>query len=114
MNLAPESSELMDAKKPVVSDFTDAAPHERIHASGEAHRLIDKDALTSLPPPGGRHSAAVYVEYCCPGCGTLLDVESRCPAVEGEKVEPIWDIEIAPAALAKAAHAALRTAEAAE
>jgi N-methylhydantoinase B len=92
----------------------DFGPAERNYKLAALHRLVDKDALTELPPPGGRHSAAVYVEYCCPGCGTLLDVESRCPTVEGEKVEPIWDIEIAPAALAKAAHAAARIAEAAE
>ena len=66
------------------------------------HAEIDKDALTGLPPPGGRHSIGSYVEYYCPGCGTLLDVETRCPSVEGEKIEPIWDIALAPAALKRA------------
>jgi acetone carboxylase gamma subunit len=62
--------------------------------SASLFRVTPKDDLTALPPPGGRHSKGVYVEYFCPGCGTLLDVEVSCPSAEGGKIEPIWDIEI--------------------
>ena len=57
----------------------------------------------------------VYVEYYCPGCATLLDVETCCPAVEGEKVEPIWDIQLSADSIQRAAaHADRAAAVAAE
>jgi N-methylhydantoinase B len=68
-----------------------------------AFRAVSKDEVTELPPPGGRQSLATYVEYFCPGCATLLDVETACPTLEGGKVEPIWDIEISRDAIHKAA-----------
>lgn len=82
---------------------------------GAAFRIVDKDALTELPPPGGRRSLAHYVEYYCPGCLTLLDVETHCPSVEGAQLAPVWDIAIAAAALRKPAAAPPpRAAKAAE
>ena len=68
------------------------------------YRTVDKDALTELPPPSGRKSLGRYIEYFCPGCATLLDVETSVPSVEGEAVEPIWDIHISREALARASH----------
>lgn len=62
-------------------------------------RTIDKDALTGLPPPLGRKSMGTYIEYFCPGCATLLDVETTVPAVDGDNPEPIWDIEISQGAI---------------
>lgn len=67
------------------------------------YRSIDKDQLTELPPPGGRHSMGRYIEYYCPGCVTLLEVEVAVPAVEGVALEPVWDIHIASYAIAEAA-----------
>ena len=67
--------------------------------SASVFRVTPKDDLTELPPPAGRHSQGVYVEYFCPGCGTLLDVEACCPSAEGGKTEPIWDIEISADAI---------------
>jgi N-methylhydantoinase B/oxoprolinase/acetone carboxylase alpha subunit len=66
-------------------------------------RIVEKDALTELPPPGGRRSMASYIEYYCPGCATLLDVETSCPTFEAGKFEPIWDIQIAADAIRQAA-----------
>jgi hypothetical protein len=64
---------------------------------------IDKDQLTELPPPSGRHSMGRYIEYYCPGCVTLLEVEVAVPSVEGAALEPVWDIQIASHAIAEAA-----------
>jgi acetone carboxylase gamma subunit len=33
-----------------------------------------------------------YQEYFCPGCGTLLQVDTWCPVLDNE--EPLWDIQI--------------------
>ena len=44
-----------------------------------------------------------YIEYYCPGCATLLDVETAVPEVEGETIEPVWDIQISSHAIAQAA-----------
>jgi acetone carboxylase gamma subunit len=76
-------------------------------------RATDKDAMTDLPPPEGRKSLGRYVEYFCPGCAVLLDVETSVPSEEGEAIEPIWDIEITHEALHKAAQARATTSAAA-
>jgi len=92
----------------------DLGPAAGNYKAACAYRTVEKDRITELPPPSGRHSMASYVEYFCPGCATLLDVETSCPAVEGGKYEPIWDIQIAADAIQKAAKAQCRSAEAAE
>ncbi len=81
----------------------DFGPADGNYKTGAVHRIVDKAALTGQPLPGGRRTMAYYVEYCCPGCGTLLDVETHCPSMEGDKLEPVWDIEISAAAIRSAA-----------
>jgi acetone carboxylase gamma subunit len=84
------------------------------YKAAAVYRVVNKDQLTELPPPEGRHSMGAYAEYYCPGCGTMLDVETVCPALEGDEIEPIWDIEISADAIHKAAiRAERRSAEAA-
>ena len=72
----------------------DFGPADGNYKEASLYRVVDKDALTELPPPGGRKSMGAYVEYCCPGCGTLLDVETHVAALEGETVQPVWDIDL--------------------
>jgi hypothetical protein len=72
------------------------------------YNMVDKDDLTELPPPSGRHSLGRYVEYYCPGCATLLEVETTVPHVEAV-IESVWDIEIAPASIRNAAEQARRS-----
>lgn len=44
-------------------------------------------------PVSGDSMFTCYQEFICPGCGTLLEVDSFCP--ELDKDEPIvWDIQI--------------------
>jgi hypothetical protein len=81
----------------------DFGPATGNYKSASVHRVVPKDEITELPPPEGRVSMGAYVEYYCPGCGTLLDVETAVPAVEGEKLEPIWDIQLAADAIHRAA-----------
>ncbi len=33
-----------------------------------------------------------YQEYICPGCGTLLQVDTWCPLIDSD--EPVWDIDV--------------------
>lgn len=35
-----------------------------------------------------------YQEFICPGCGTLLEVDSICPDLEDEASKIIWDIQL--------------------
>ncbi|NBQ39625.1 MAG: hypothetical protein EBU34_07540 [Alphaproteobacteria bacterium] len=58
------------------------------------YRVTHKDAITDLPPPAGRSSLGCYVEYFCKGCATQLDVETYVPKTDGDKVTPVWDIQI--------------------
>lgn len=40
----------------------------------------------------GEQPVHYYQEYICPGCGTLLQVDPWCPAIESD--EPLWDIAV--------------------
>ncbi|MEE8515250.1 MAG: hydantoinase B/oxoprolinase family protein [Alphaproteobacteria bacterium] len=60
---------------------------------GSVRIVVDKDELTEMPLPAGKKSLALFANYYCPGCATALDVEAHCPALEGDKIEPIWDIQ---------------------
>ncbi len=66
-------------------------------------RLRDKDAVTGLPLPGGRKALGHFMEYYCPGCATLLDVEVHCPSLEDKKMAPIWDTQLSEKTLNRAA-----------
>ena len=57
----------------------DFGPADGNYKQAASYASIDKDALTDLPPPGGRSSIGRYIEYYCPGCATLLDVETHVP-----------------------------------
>jgi N-methylhydantoinase B len=93
----------------------DFGPAEGNYKNAAVCASIDKDALTELPPPGGRHSLGRYIEYYCPGCATLLDVETHVPSVEGEAIEPVWDMQITQEAIRRAAaHTRAETSVAAE
>ncbi len=72
---------------------------------GAVRVVIDKDELTEMPLPAGKKTLALFVTYYCPGCATALDVEAHCPAIEGDKLEPIWDIQPDMESLEKAAAA---------
>ncbi|MBI3077818.1 MAG: hypothetical protein HYY85_12680, partial [Deltaproteobacteria bacterium] len=45
--------------------------------------------LASGEPP-----LTVYQEFCCPGCGTLLEVDDLCPALEIPESAVVWDIRL--------------------
>jgi N-methylhydantoinase B len=81
----------------------DFGPATGNYKAASVHRVVPKDEICELPPPEGRVSMGAYVEYYCPGCGTLLDVETAVPAVEGGKLEPIWDIQLSADAIHRAA-----------
>jgi N-methylhydantoinase B len=84
----------------------DFGPATGNYKTSSVHRIVPKDEITDLPPPAGRSSIGAYVEYYCPGCATLLEVETSCPSIEGGKIEPIWDIQLTMEAIHKAsAHA---------
>ena len=52
------------------------------------------DELAGRPMPDGSPYRAVFREYACPGCATLLQVDEWCPQLGGE--EDLWDIQLQP------------------
>ncbi|MBI2917407.1 MAG: hydantoinase B/oxoprolinase family protein [Chloroflexi bacterium] len=56
-------------------------------------RKRDLLEFSGRPLPSGQPYAAVYQEYICPSCATLLQVDVLCPAMDDDK--PIWDIKLA-------------------
>jgi N-methylhydantoinase B len=40
----------------------------------------------------GAEPLEYYQEYICPGCGTLLQVDTWCPLIDS--AEPVWDIDV--------------------
>ena len=81
----------------------DFGPADANYKDGAVYRVTHKDGITELPPPSGRKSLGHYIEYFCRGCATQIDVETFVPAVEGDEIRPVWDIQISPHALAHAA-----------
>jgi len=51
-----------------------------------------KDVRDMKPVPEGETSINYYQEYICPGCGTLLQVDTWCPMLDDD--EPLWDIDV--------------------
>ena len=56
-------------------------------------RDIDLQELAGRRLPDGTAYRAVFREYACPGCATLLQTDVYCPALGGE--EDLWDIRLA-------------------
>ena len=88
----------------------DFGPATGNYKAATVHKSLPKDEVTGLSLPGGRTTLGHYVEYYCPGCATLLDVETNVPSVEGGKVEPIWDIAVSAESVYRAAARADRVA----
>lgn len=68
--------------------------HETNYKLGAVRRIEPPDRYSGRPLPDGSPFLAALYTYYCPGCATLIDVETRCPSVESSD-EPIWDIRIA-------------------
>jgi N-methylhydantoinase B len=71
-------------------DLGPASDNYKVHALRRDRDLAD---LAGRPMPDGQPYRAVFREYACPGCATLLQVDVWAPAVGGE--EDLWDIRIA-------------------
>lgn len=52
----------------------------------------DMEDLARHRVPSGEPYVGVFLEYVCPGCATLLQVDTYCPAEGGET--PLWDIQL--------------------
>ena len=59
-------------------------------------RVRDLRELAGRALPPGDAYIGVYHEYCCPGCATLLQVDTFCPALE-DSDDPLWDFRWAGA-----------------
>lgn len=55
-------------------------------------RTRDLEEFSGRRLPSGEPYRAVYQEFICPGCATLLSVDVVCPELSGS--EPLWDIRI--------------------
>jgi N-methylhydantoinase B len=51
-----------------------------------------KDIREVKVVPEDEPSLEYYQEYICPGCGTLLQVDTWCPELDSD--EPLWDIDV--------------------
>ncbi|HYH93873.1 MAG TPA: hydantoinase B/oxoprolinase family protein [Candidatus Saccharimonadales bacterium] len=58
-------------------------------------RDVDLEALAGRPMPDGSAYLAVLREYACPGCATLLEVESHVPSLDDPGDG--WDVRLAAA-----------------
>jgi acetone carboxylase gamma subunit len=54
----------------------------------------DFEALAGRRLPNGQPYIGEYRAYACPGCATLLQVDTYCPSQGGEL--PLWDIQLDP------------------
>ncbi len=52
----------------------------------------DLEELAGHRVPSGEPYAGLYLEYACPGCAILLQVDTFCPSQGGET--PLWDIQL--------------------
>ncbi|MEK7848507.1 MAG: acetone carboxylase subunit gamma, partial [Chloroflexota bacterium] len=55
-------------------------------------RVRDLEELTGRRLPHGQPYLTVWLEYICPGCATLLQVDVWCPSLGDEK--PLWDTRL--------------------
>jgi acetone carboxylase gamma subunit len=52
----------------------------------------DLEALAGHRVPSGDPYLGEYILYACPGCATLLQVDTYCPSEGGET--PLWDVQL--------------------
>ena len=57
-------------------------------------RERDVRDLPRMTPTSGDPLFGVYLEYSCPGCGVLLDVDFFCPELDAEQEKRRWDIHL--------------------
>jgi acetone carboxylase gamma subunit len=50
------------------------------------------DEVAGRPMPDGSRYRAVFREYACPGCATLLEVDVWCADLGGDA--DLWDVEL--------------------
>jgi len=53
---------------------------------------ITKDIREMKKVTEGVEPLEYYQEYICPGCGTLLQVDTWCPLIDSD--EPVWDTDV--------------------
>lgn len=57
-------------------------------------RERDLSEVNLRRPFSGQPMWTVYQEYICPGCGTLLEVDSFCPQLYSEDSKILWDAQL--------------------
>ncbi len=70
--------------------FCRASENYKLYA---LQRKRDLAEFSGRSLPSGEPYSAVYQEYVCPSCATLLQVDVLCPALDDDK--PLWDIKLA-------------------
>ena len=70
--------------------FCSAAENYKRYALEIPH---DLEELAGRRIPTGEPYLGIYLAYACPGCATLLQVDTYCPSLGGET--PLWDIQLA-------------------
>ena len=71
-------------------ELADARGNYKEHV-GRRERTLSEVPLRHLK--NGDRPWVVYAEYACPGCGTLLEVDTYCPETDGEE-RIVWDTRL--------------------
>ncbi|MBI4493505.1 MAG: hydantoinase B/oxoprolinase family protein [Chloroflexi bacterium] len=70
-------------------------PADQTYKLGAALRVVDLNEVVDVPFPGASGFLATYLEYFCPGCATLLQVDLYYPGFGDDMVLPDIEIEAA-------------------
>jgi N-methylhydantoinase B len=66
---------------------------------GSALHVTDLEEIADYPLPGGASFRAKLLQFFCPGCGTLLQVDIYVPGGSGPMILPDVEIDLAKLAL---------------
>ncbi len=70
-------------------ELCDAHENYKKHAVRQVRDLSDSRLRTLNT---GEPSVVKQLEYICPGCATMLEVDVWCPELDED--EPVWDIHV--------------------
>ena len=87
-----EIVEKTDGKKVIIclkcgNEFCEQGDNYKKHSL-----RITRDVRELKEVAEGVEPLECYQEYICPGCGTLLQVDTWCPQLDSD--EPVWDIDV--------------------
>ncbi|MBI3000645.1 MAG: hydantoinase B/oxoprolinase family protein [Deltaproteobacteria bacterium] len=96
LEVASAGNELLIRCRKCGHVFCSAAENYKLYA---LEIRQDLEELAGHRVPSGEPYVGHYLEYACPGCATLLQIDTYCPSQGGET--PLWDIQLDAQSLAR-------------